>query len=597
MNPFLRQVLILLLVCCCVTGNAQRTKLVLKKVDTLGGHLLVAGKKKIAPVQWYNNPMEANDALRQLIPELRENGYLAAAVDTFLLTDSSMEASVYQGTLYQWAKLSFDSIPVALLNQMNIKLRDWEQVTVSPRRLAALSEQVLVYCENNGYPFASTYLREIQDSGDGLTAQFVLDRGDVKRIDSIAIESDVEISRKYLQNYIGIHQGDLYNESQVRLLTKRLLELPFLQPTLPWKMDFTVLKNTLYLYLKEKKSNQLNGLIGLQPNNVETGKFLLTADVLLSLKNALGYGETMAGTYQNLQYKSPRFHLEAGLPYLFGSPVGFDGSFDLFKKDTTFVRTTFEGGLKYQLSASDFFKVGYQSYSNRLINVDTNYVIANKKLPDNVDVSSHGATGSFYLDHTDYVLSPRKGWQIRFTGAGLIRKVKPNDAITGISDGSGFDYTKLYDSANAEKIQYRFVGTAAYYISPLKNLVVKVEYNGGYISGDDLFKNELFQLGGFKLLRGFDEQSIYASQYNIGTLEVRFLLGRNSYFYLFTDASAVEARYNGAARKDNPVSVGGGITLENKSGIFNVALGMGKTSGTDFQFKQTKIHFGYSAYF
>lgn len=595
-NRFI-QLLSFLILCCHGWVHGQQTKLYLKKVDSTDGTSVSFGKKTIPPVQVFNNPLEAYTAVRKIIPELQENGYLAASIDTFISSDTMFEVHLFQGSKYQWAKLSFDSIPVTLLDQMNIRLRDWENVSVSPKRLAALSEAILVYCENNGYPFANTSLQHIENSENGLTAQFVLDRGNLIHFDSLAIESNVDISREYLQNYLGIHQGDLYNENQLRLITKRLSELAFLQPSEPWKMDFTIFKNTLYLYLKEKKSNQLNGLIGLQPNNVETGKFLLTADILLGLKNALGYGETIAATYQNLQYKSPRFHLEGGLPYLLGTPVGFDGSFDLFKKDTTFLRTTFDVGFKYQLNASDFFKVGYQAYSNHLINADTNYVINNKKLPDNVDVSTKGAVATFNIDHTDYRLNPRKGWLLRFSGSGLLRNVKTNDAIANISDGSGFNYAQLYDSANAEKYQYRFVGTASYYVMPFKNMVIKVEYNGGYISGKDLYKNELFQLGGFKLLRGFDEQSIYASQYNIGTLEVRFLLSRNSYFYLFNDASLIQANYNGISRKDNPVSVGTGITLENKSGIFNVALGLGKTSGTNFEFKQAKIHFGYSAYF
>jgi len=586
-----------MLCCCNAFTHAQQTKLYLKKVDSLSGPLINKDKKAIPVLQIFNNPLDAYDAVRKLIPDLRESGYLAASADTVITKDSIMEAYIFQGKKYQFAKLSFDSIPVELLDEMNIRLRDWENATISPKRLAALSETMITYCENNGYPFAYTYLKDIEDDASGLKAQFMLDRGRLIHYDSLAITSNVDISRAYLQNYLGIHQGAVYNENQLRLIAKRLSELPFLQASEPWRMDFTIEKNTLHLYLKEKKSNQLNGLIGLQPNTVETGKFLLTADVLLGLKNALGYGETIAGTYQNLQYKSPRFHLEAGVPYLLGSLIGFDGSFDLFKKDTTFYRTTFEGGFKYQFSASDFFKIGYQAYSNHLITADTNYVITNKKLPDNLDIATNGVVVTFNMDRTDYRLSPRKGWQLQFSGSGLIRNVKKNDEITGISDGSGFDYSSLYDTVNNQKYQYRFVGMANYFLSPFKNFVVLVSYHGGYISGHNLFLNELYQLGGFKLLRGFDEQSIYASLYHVGTLEVRFLLSRNSYFYLFNDDAIIHAEYNGTFRKDNPVSFGGGITLENKTGIFNVGLGLGKTSGNDFSFKQARIQFGYTAYF
>ncbi|MFA6060397.1 MAG: BamA/TamA family outer membrane protein [Taibaiella sp.] len=599
MFRYLYYFLLLVIVCNCPSQvNAQQAVLILHPVDTSDTkQTLVLDKKPLPLRQQFDNIADANSYVRKLVSRFQEQGYMAASADSIAMSDSAVHAWIYQGAVYQWAKLSFDKVPTALLNDMNISSRDWEQQVISPSRYASLSERMLKYCEDNGYPFAQVTLDQIERNDKGLSANLVLDRGNLVYFDSLIIESDAEISRDFLQNYLGIRQGSLYNESQLRLVSKRLSELAFLQEARPWQMEFTIGQNKLKLFLKEKKANQLNGLIGLQPNTVETGKFMLTADILLGLKNVLGYGESIAATYQSLQYKSPRFHAELAVPYLFGTPFGAEGSFDLFKRDSLFVRVTFDVGIKYQLNATDYFKVLYQTYSNRLNYIDVNYVKANKKLPENLDISNKGALVEFYMDRTDYKLNPHKGWQVKVSGAGLLRNVKPNDAITGISDGSGFDYTKLYDSLSTDKYQYRINGAINYYISPFRNMVIMAGYSGGYISGSNLFLNELFQLGGFKLLRGFDEQSIYANQYHVGTLELRLLLSRNSYFYIFSDNAFTEARYAGIYRKDYPVSFGGGITLENKSGIFNVALGLGKHSGEGFQFKQAKIHFGYTAYF
>lgn len=597
MARYLRNLFCLIMIAFCLPAKAQQAALIIHRVDGDPGSLLQIDKKLFPARQQFTNTPEAYAYLRKLIPRMQEQGYLAASADSIVMTDSVLYAWVYQGAMYRWAKLSFDKIPTALLNDMHISTRDWEQQIITPSRYAALSERMLNYCEDNGYPFAHVTFDKVQQGDSGLTADIILERGNLIHFDTLVITSDVEISRPFLQNYLGIHQGDLYNESQVRLLSKRLSELPFLQEARPWQMEFTIGQNKLKLFLKEKKANQLNGLIGIQPNTVETGKFLLTADILLGLRNVLGYGESIAATYQNLQYKSPRFHADASVPYLFGTPFGVEGSFDLFKRDSSFVRVSFDAGVKYLINATDYFKVSYQSYSNRLNYVDTNYVKINKRLPENLDIASRGALVEFYMDRTDYRLSPRKGFQVKLAGSGLVRDVKVNDAITSLSDGSAFDYAKLYDTVNANKYQYRINGAANYFISPIRNMVIKIGYSGGYISGANLFLNELYQLGGFKTLRGFDEQSIYASQYHVGTIELRLLLSRNSYFYLFNDDAFVRSQYSGVLRDDSPVSFGGGITLENKSGIFNVAIGLGKHSGENFQFKQTKIHFGYTAYF
>lgn len=588
------------MLCACI-GFAQRTTLVIQQIDTITGHegqpLQLSEKKIIPQLQTFTSLPEAFSYLHKLLPELQENGFLGASIDTVIQTDTSIFTAIYLGEKYKWGKLSFDKVPVALLNDANIKERDWSNQNISPRRLAALSERLLVYCENNGYPFAYTSLENIAHKEGVMYADLVLERGKLIHFDTLIIRSNVELSRDFLQSYLGIHKGDVYNESQLRLVSKRLKELAFLQEAQPWQMSFSIAQNELYLYLKEKKANQLNGLIGLQPNTVETGKFMLTYDILLGLKNALGYGETIAATLQNLQYKSPRFHADVTVPYLLGTPFGVEGSFDLFKRDSAFVRISFDGGLKYQLNAADYVKVSYQTYSNRIVTADVKYVLLNKRLPENLDISTNGAGVAFYMDRTDYKLNPHKGWQAGVAGSGLLRNVKKNEAIISLNDASGFDYGRLYDTVNTNKYQYRLNGHLNYHIPLFKSMVLKLGYQGGYISGSNLFLNELYQLGGFKMLRGFDEQSIYANQYHIATIELRLLLGQNSYFYLFNDDAFVATRYGIIDREDYPVSLGGGITLENKSGIFNIALGLGKRSAEQFQFRQMKLHFGYTAYF
>src|SRR5690606_19450604 len=125
-------------------------------------------------------------------------------------------------------------------------------------------------------------------------------------------------------------------------------------------------------------------------NTEATGKFLLTIDALISLKNALGYGEHIAATFQNLQQRSPRFHAEAGLSYIAGTPFGVDGVFDLFKSDTFFLRITFDGGVRYLLNSRDYIRMSYINITNRVITPDIAYVATHKALPENIDVRTNG---------------------------------------------------------------------------------------------------------------------------------------------------------------------------------------------------------------
>jgi len=550
----------------------------------------------IIPEQFPDLP-EARAWLQKLVPAMQEEGYLAASIDSVEYGDYQIKAYVYAGHQYRWAKLSFSGIPAALWGEMGITEQEWAGRKLSPKRLAALTGKILNYSENNGYPFATVFLDDVQVKEEGIEARLQLDLGKPVAIDTIIVESTIELYAPFLYAYLGIRPGDAYNESRLRAIRKKIADLPYLQESQPWKMEFTIGENALYFYLEPKKANQINGLIGLQPNTVETGKLMLTADVLLNLKNALTYGETIGLLFQQMQYKSPRFQLNTDWPYLLGTSFGLDGDFELFKRDTTFYRTTLNAGIRYLFNASDYLRLFYQKNSNRVFSPDLNFVKANHTLPADMDVAGNGLGVEYFFSKTDYRLNPRKGFEAKAAVAGMQRSIRTNDAITGLDDGSGFDYASLYDTLQMKSYQYRLSAEAAWYKPLWKTVILKLAYHGGYVSGNNLFLNELFQIGGFKLLRGFDEQSLYVNQYHVATIELRLLLNRNSYFYIFNDDGYTITQYNSIYRKDIPIGLGAGITLETKTGIFSIAFALGKHDGEAMQFRQTKIHFGYVAYF
>jgi hemolysin activation/secretion protein len=99
------------------------------------------------------------------------------------------------------------------------------------------------------------------------------------------------------------------------------------------------------------------------------------------------------------------------------------------------------------------------------------------------------------------------------------------------------------------------------------------------------------------LLRGFNEQSVYASQYHIGTVEYHYLLGLNSYFYLFLDGAYVANESLSPATYDTPFGFGAGINFETRAGIFGVSYALGEQNNIPIEFRNAKIHFGYVNYF
>lgn len=174
------------------------------------------------------------------------------------------------------------------------------------------------------------------------------------------------------------------------------------------------------------------------------------------------------------------------------------------------------------------------------------------------------------------------------------KTIKKNNLITQIKDTS-FNYSSLYDSIKLKTYQLRLRIKGAHYFKTGKQSVLKAAINAGWYESPSFFRNELFQIGGYRLLRGFDEESIFTNRYAVSTLEYRYLIGLNSNFFVFSDFGFS----NNSIRKQSNsyLGAGGGLSFETKGGIFNISYAVGKRNDLNFDIKQSKIHFGYVSIF
>ena len=117
--------------------------------------------------------------------------------------------------------------------------------------------------------------------------------------------------------------------------------------------------------------------------------------------------------------------------------------------------------------------------------------------------------------------------------------------------------------------------------------------NAGAISGDNLFDNELYRIGGRTSLRGFNEQAFSASLFSVFSAEYRFLFDQNSAFFGFVDYGYYESEITVKFTKDTPLGFGLGVNFNTNSGIFSLIYGLGRQQGNPILVKNGKIHFGY----
>jgi hemolysin activation/secretion protein len=231
-----------------------------------------------------------------------------------------------------------------------------------------------------------------------------------------------------------------------------------------------------------------------------------------------------------------------------------------------------------------------------LLTVDTNNLRITRKLPNQIDLSTVSLGIDYLLTKTNYKLNPRKGYELQLTAAAGTRNIKKNSVIAKLTDPD-FTYASLYDSIALSTYQFRIKTSLAKYFPVNRSATLKTAISGGWYQSPNIFRNELFQFGGYKLMRGFDEESIFASQYAVSTVEYRYLIGLNSYFFTFADLGWANNQAINQGVSNTFIGAGIGLALETKAGIFNISFANGKRNDTKFDFRQSKIHLGYVSYF
>ncbi len=591
---FLRPLLLTILLPCFVFSQDKITPKIHVHQDDA---ILIEKKYKLK--ETYANDVELQRTLQALILRLQGAGYIEASVDSQKTVADTSHVYLHIGNKYEWATLDKGNIEDELLQQIGFKEKFYNGTSFNYKTTEDLLNKIVTYHENNGYPFAQVKLDSIAIEDNRIAASLFLDRKQLIKYDTIALHGETNISKRFLYSYLGMKPKGLYNESAVRKANKRISELAFLQQEKPMEVLFQGEQAKLHLYLKDKKASRFDFLLGILPNNDETGKVLITGEILLDLVSAFGRGERFFLNWKRLQARTQSLDVAFNFPYLLSTPIGVDFAFNLYKRDTIFLDLNWEIGFQYLFAGGNYFKAFVQNKMTNVLNVDTNVILSTRTLPAVSDVRNTLFGVEYFHENLDYRINPIKGYSLLLKAGAGTRKIDKLTEITGLNDpeNPGNTFASLYDSVDLKSVQYKFDYRIDKYWQIGKRSTVKTALRGGALLSDNVFENEMYRIGGNRLLRGFDEESIYASLFDVVTIEYRFLLSQNSHFNLFFDGAYVENRVGGSYSNDFPFGFGAGLAFETKAGLFGVSYALGRQQETQIDFKSAKIHFGYVNYF
>jgi len=485
--------------------------------------------------------------------------------------------------------------------------------------LLKLEQAVLEQAENNGYPFATVWLDSVEISSEGgISALLQVDRKRFFVFKTLKINGDVKLPKSFLPNYLGIKTGTPYSRARVLRLREQLRSLLFLEPTANPTITFANRTNTtdlvenikgaetgeatINLFLKKKRASRFDFIIGLLPQpDAANSKLLLTGSLSAAFQNALNLGERFSAELERLRPETQKIDIQAGVPYILGSTFGAEGRLGIFRRDSTWTDAQAEAGVSYLFIGANFVRFFWENKTSSLQKVDTLALLASRQLPSNLDFRQNGFGLETSFSRLDYRFNPRRGWSLTVKAVAGFNNVRRNTQIENLRDQADpdFSFSSLYDSIVGRAARYRTELRGEVFIPVFVRSTIKIGLRGGGIFSDKpVFANENYRLGGNKLLRGFDEESQFATRFVVGTAEWRLLLGPNSFLAAFTDWGYLE---NLTAQNRiflRPLGLGAGLNFETRAGIFGISAAVGRRDvGQPVDFRATKFHLGYVSLF
>ncbi len=549
--------------------------------------------------QWQQSQPKRQDSLAWilersiLLDKLYSEGYLLSEISVWNFNTDTLHVQVDPGNKIYWAQLSFralEFLPPNWVDELNvsgepIKYNDWHETVMDVLRSA----------QEEGYLFATYKLNILDLKNDSLQAEVIFEPGLQIVFDTIEIEGNAKLAKGYLEKSSGFTKGQPVTLLDLELLKQHLDNLKFVQQVSPPILILFQEKATVRVFLNNRQASSFDVLAGFQPASANQSSIAITGYVELDLVNQLSRGERVYLHLEKLRPRSQDLELSAYYPYLLDLPFGLEGEFRLVKNDTLFSDLHWKGNIVLPLGRDQYLRAGLSQQSTNLISINRNAIISSKRLPAYIDLRINGFNLGLVRNRLDYELNPRRGYSISLSGSISQKRVKQSSLIEDLNRiDPDFDYTTLYDTLHEPSSRFALEGAFQYFIPWGTRSTIRLAVEAGALeSGDRLFINEMFRLGGYSRLRGFDEESIFAQFYSIFSAEYRLIISQGSYVSLFSDYAWVKSEDVEFPIEDRPYGVGIGLTLETKAGIFGMRAAVGSQLGNALDFNAARIHFGY----
>jgi outer membrane protein insertion porin family len=368
--------------------------------------------------------------------------------------------------------------------------------------------QVLDYYENKGYPFASINIESIELADDSLnqnhSANLLLsvNEGIKSKIDKIEITGNEKTKDYVITRALQINIGEEYSQKKIDAVKEKINRLRFFDNVEAPSFYFNSKKEgVLKIAVKEKQTNNFDGILGYVPaaNDKESG--YLTGFVNISMKNLFGTGRSASLKWQQENRNSQELELKYLEPWIFNFPFNIELGLFQRKQDSTYVQRNIEGKLEFiatQEASASFIITSQSTIPSQLQN-DVFTVYNSSSLSTGVN---------FKADTRDDFYSPTEG--IYFSSTYSYASKTINGPASYITES-----TKT--KATLQRLEFDF----NIYKQFFTEQVIALGVHARELRGSDIEVSDLYFLGGTNSLRGYREKQFQGNRTIWTNLEYR----------------------------------------------------------------------------
>lgn len=536
--------------------------------------------KQFSYSKQHTDSLSARENIMELLGNIQKQGYFNAFLENTEIKNNQIKAFLKVGKQFVWKKLDKGSLDKNIARNVRFKEKKFRNKPFIYEKWKSLQDKILTYSENNGYPFASVKLDSVLWSENQIEAQISYDSGKLFLFDTIHINGKLKVKQRFLQNYLRLKKDEVFSQIKLERAERLLKQLPFLKVSRNSVISLKSRRAYPTLYLNPKKASQVDLIVGFLPNEEQENQVLITGNVDITLRNLFQSGVDFSGQWQRLRTETQMLKLNYHQRTLSKTNFALETSLDFLKQDTSFTRITFPKiDLKYRLPNTAEFLVGINFFRTRILD---STLYNNEILPDVLDLNFNAYTLGYIWNNLDDYFTPRKGKRFAFNLMIGNKNIIQNQNIPD----------SLYRDIRLKSTQIQGTGYYEQHFKTGKQTSLMTRIRLGFLLNDNLFENELFQLGGLQTLRGHNENIFFASNYGILSVEYRLFFEEESYIFAFYDQGILQKQVLDTFEQDNPLGAGFGLSFKTKAGIFNFVYALGSSAEQTFSFNRSKIHFG-----